>query len=149
MRSSAASSMSARAMAPLSSQLLSRELRGIRILAAGPSALSPPSRLPPSALTTCVTCAPPRLSLAHVSHTTTVSVAERQPFPRCCRGDGVRAAAFHAGLKSSEREESQRQWMAGELMVIVATVAFGMGIDKRCALGQGVESGFGMGIDKA
>ena len=43
---------------------------------------------------------------------------------------GLRAAAYHAGLKKSDREEVQRQYMADELDVVVATTAFGMGIDK-------------------
>ena len=34
------------------------------------------------------------------------------------------------GLKSGERDEVQRQWMSGEIPVIVATVSFGMGVDK-------------------
>lgn len=35
-----------------------------------------------------------------------------------------------AGLKNSERDEVQRQWMRGDVPVIVATVSFGMGVDK-------------------
>ncbi len=41
-----------------------------------------------------------------------------------------RAAAYHAGMPAREREEVQRAFMAGSLEVIVATIAFGMGIDK-------------------
>ena len=43
---------------------------------------------------------------------------------------GLRATAYHAGLKASVREESQGSFMAGEADVMVATSAFGMGIDK-------------------
>jgi ATP-dependent DNA helicase RecQ len=43
---------------------------------------------------------------------------------------GLRAAAYHAGLKKSDREEVQRAFMAAELDVVVATTAFGMGIDN-------------------
>jgi ATP-dependent DNA helicase RecQ len=43
---------------------------------------------------------------------------------------GLRARAYHAGLKKSEREETQEAFMADELDVVVATTAFGMGIDK-------------------
>jgi ATP-dependent DNA helicase RecQ len=43
---------------------------------------------------------------------------------------GLRARAYHAGLKSSEREDTQRAFMDDELDVVVATTAFGMGIDK-------------------
>jgi len=43
---------------------------------------------------------------------------------------GVRAAAYHAGLPGSEREDVQERFMDDELDVVVATTAFGMGIDK-------------------
>ena len=46
------------------------------------------------------------------------------------RGEGITADAFHAGLTHAERNERQRRWMAGEVRVMVATNAFGMGIDK-------------------
>ena len=41
-----------------------------------------------------------------------------------------RAAAYHAGMPARDREEVQRAFMSGSLEVIVATIAFGMGIDK-------------------
>ncbi len=40
------------------------------------------------------------------------------------------AAAYHAGLETAVRERVQRSFLAGELEVVVATIAFGMGIDK-------------------
>jgi ATP-dependent DNA helicase RecQ len=43
---------------------------------------------------------------------------------------GLRAAAYHAGLGKKDREEVQQQFMDGELDVVVATTAFGMGIDR-------------------
>ena len=43
---------------------------------------------------------------------------------------GPRARAYHAGLAKAEREDTQRAWMDDELDVVVATTAFGMGIDK-------------------
>ncbi|MFP5283987.1 MAG: RecQ family ATP-dependent DNA helicase, partial [Actinomycetes bacterium] len=43
---------------------------------------------------------------------------------------GVRAVAYHAGLGKKLRAETQRRFMAGEVDVIAATSAFGMGIDK-------------------
>ena len=43
---------------------------------------------------------------------------------------GLRVAAYHAGLRKADREEVQRQFMAGELAAVVATTAFGMGIDN-------------------
>ena len=46
------------------------------------------------------------------------------------RGEGLRAAHYHAGLRAAEREDVQQRFMDDELDVIVATTAFGMGIDK-------------------
>ncbi len=43
---------------------------------------------------------------------------------------GVRAAAYHAGLEPEVRTRVQDAFKAGALDVVVATVAFGMGIDK-------------------
>ncbi len=40
------------------------------------------------------------------------------------------AAAYHAGMEPEERERVQAAFLEGRLDVIVATVAFGMGIDK-------------------
>ncbi|MEO6912045.1 MAG: HRDC domain-containing protein, partial [Edaphobacter sp.] len=43
---------------------------------------------------------------------------------------GGNAAAYHAGLEPSVRERVQRYFLSGKLDVVVATIAFGMGIDK-------------------
>jgi ATP-dependent DNA helicase RecQ len=43
---------------------------------------------------------------------------------------GLRARAYHAGLKAKERREVHEAFLAGDLDVVVATTAFGMGIDK-------------------
>ncbi|GCE17532.1 ATP-dependent DNA helicase RecQ [Dictyobacter kobayashii] len=43
---------------------------------------------------------------------------------------GVKAAFYHAGMRATDREQVQQQFMNDEVEVIVATVAFGMGIDK-------------------
>ncbi|XP_053916305.1 ATP-dependent DNA helicase Q4 isoform X2 [Cuculus canorus] len=40
------------------------------------------------------------------------------------------ADAYHAGLSASERRRVQNNFMSGQLRVVVATVAFGMGLDK-------------------
>ena len=42
----------------------------------------------------------------------------------------IHAAAYHAGLNPEVRERVQTAFQAGELDVVVATIAFGMGIDK-------------------
>ncbi|XP_006809987.2 ATP-dependent DNA helicase Q4 [Neolamprologus brichardi] len=40
------------------------------------------------------------------------------------------AESYHAGLSGSERRRVQNNFMCGELRIVVATVAFGMGLDK-------------------
>lgn len=44
--------------------------------------------------------------------------------------NGVNSTFYHAGLDSTVRDERQKQWKDGSVRVIVATNAFGMGIDK-------------------
>ena len=46
------------------------------------------------------------------------------------RGNGFTADFYHAGLSKEMRAVKQDQWKSGELRIIVATNAFGMGIDK-------------------
>jgi ATP-dependent DNA helicase RecQ len=43
---------------------------------------------------------------------------------------GLRAAAYHGGMRAADRDDVQRRFMADEFDVITATSAFGMGIDK-------------------
>jgi ATP-dependent DNA helicase RecQ len=52
-------------------------------------------------------------------------------------GQGVAAAAYHAGLDAAERRRVQEEFAAERIEVVVATVAFGMGIDRsnvRCVV---------------
>ena len=44
--------------------------------------------------------------------------------------NGIKAVAYHAGLDSKLRAERQDQFLSEDVQVIVATIAFGMGIDK-------------------
>ena len=46
------------------------------------------------------------------------------------RGGGVKAAPYHAGLGAATRKSVQERFIRDEIDVVVATVAFGMGIDK-------------------
>jgi RecQ family ATP-dependent DNA helicase len=46
------------------------------------------------------------------------------------RESGLRAVAYHAGMESEDRSAAQARFMAGEVEVVVATNAFGMGVDK-------------------
>ncbi|MGD2083604.1 MAG: DNA helicase RecQ, partial [Chromatiales bacterium] len=46
------------------------------------------------------------------------------------RAEGIEAAAYHAGLPAGTRRNVQERFLRDEVRVVVATVAFGMGIDK-------------------
>ncbi len=43
---------------------------------------------------------------------------------------GINAQAYHAGMEQASRQSIQQQFMDNQVQVIVATIAFGMGIDK-------------------
>ena len=46
------------------------------------------------------------------------------------QGAGINAMAYHAGLDSAVRQQRQDRFLRDDAMVMVATIAFGMGIDK-------------------
>jgi ATP-dependent DNA helicase RecQ len=46
------------------------------------------------------------------------------------RANGISSAAYHAGMKGEKREAIQNDFMENKFKVIVATIAFGMGVDK-------------------
>ncbi|MBE0501970.1 MAG: ATP-dependent DNA helicase RecQ, partial [Desulfuromonadales bacterium] len=47
------------------------------------------------------------------------------------RAHGIRSLPYHAGMAAEERERIQNEFLAGEIDCVVATIAFGMGIDKK------------------
>jgi ATP-dependent DNA helicase RecQ len=55
---------------------------------------------------------------------------ESEELAASLRRSGVDAAAYHAGMDAAERSDVQERFMTDELSVVVATVAFGMGVDK-------------------
>src|SRR5262249_11758651 len=60
-----------------------------------------------------------------------VSSRERtEQVAQLLRKSGVMARAYHAGLSREQREQVQNEVMIDRTPVIVATVAFGMGVDK-------------------
>lgn len=69
----------------------------------------------------------------HVPGSAIVYVRERKGTVRLARAleqHGVSAAAYHAGLPGADRDRIQQAWTEGTLRCVVATNAFGMGIDK-------------------
>lgn len=46
------------------------------------------------------------------------------------QADGFKALPYHAGLEKNERNENQEKFIRDDVQIIVATIAFGMGIDK-------------------
>ena len=47
------------------------------------------------------------------------------------RNNGIVSGFYHADVPQGKRNEIQQEWMEGSVQVLVATIAFGMGIDKR------------------
>ncbi|WDE05909.1 RecQ family ATP-dependent DNA helicase [Thalassomonas viridans] len=43
---------------------------------------------------------------------------------------GIAAQAYHAGMSAEDRQQIQQEFMSGDTRLIIATIAFGMGIDK-------------------
>ena len=71
--------------------------------------------------------------LAHVRGTAIVYAPTRRTVERVRDGlanRGLATEAYHAGLPGSERSRVQQAFMSGACRVVVATNAFGMGIDK-------------------
>ncbi|MCM2515251.1 RecQ family ATP-dependent DNA helicase [Streptomyces griseoincarnatus] len=60
----------------------------------------------------------------------TATRKDAEAYAERLREDGVDAEAYHAGLKAAERRRIQDGFMEGAPAVVVATSAFGMGIDK-------------------
>ncbi|MDR0680978.1 MAG: DNA helicase RecQ [Dysgonamonadaceae bacterium] len=53
-----------------------------------------------------------------------------EDFTEILKANGINALAYHAGMDSQKRSENQDKFLMEEVDVIVATIAFGMGIDK-------------------
>ncbi len=77
----------------------------------------------PLALDTIRRCTPPGIVYA-------TTRKECEELAGSLRRAGVEAAAYHAGMGPAQRTEVQERFMTDELPVVVATVAFGMGVDK-------------------
>jgi ATP-dependent DNA helicase RecQ len=84
-----------------------------------------PSRGRDEALLSCLRKGPQGPSIVYVTlQRTAMEVAE------LLSREGYSARAYHAGLKDEVRAEVQDAFMADRVRIVVATIAFGMGIDK-------------------
>ena len=59
-----------------------------------------------------------------------LSRAGTESLAKDLREDGFNALAYHAGIEKGAREKAQEKFIRDEVKIIVATIAFGMGIDK-------------------
>lgn len=59
-----------------------------------------------------------------------ISRKDTETIAKYLKKSGITARAYHAGMKPVEREKIQNDFMENRFKVIVATVAFGMGVDK-------------------
>ncbi len=65
-------------------------------------------------------------TIIYVSRTkATIEIANR------LNDDGFRALAFHGKMESSEKIQNQEAFLSGDIDIMVATNAFGMGVDKK------------------
>lgn len=58
------------------------------------------------------------------------SIKETDELADELKGYGIAADSYHANMEPERRSSVHTSWMQGKLLVIVATIAFGMGIDK-------------------
>lgn len=71
--------------------------------------------------------------LNHVSGSAIVYTRNRKRTKEICQylnQEGITATFYHAGLTNDTKDQRQKSWSTGESRVMVATNAFGMGIDK-------------------
>jgi ATP-dependent DNA helicase RecQ len=66
---------------------------------------------------------------AGIVYTATIKAAEQ--LHAALEGAGIDASLYHGKLPARQREETQDSFMRGDCRVMVATNAFGMGVDKR------------------
>lgn len=60
----------------------------------------------------------------------TISRKQAEDVAEKLAGHGIAARHYHAGIDPQEKIEVQTSWQKGQVSVVVATIAFGMGIDK-------------------
>ena len=68
---------------------------------------------------------PPAAAIVYVTLQKTAEIVARM-----LAGNGFPARAYHAGLKPEARNQIQEWFMSADNAIVVATIAFGMGVDK-------------------
>lgn len=69
-------------------------------------------------------------SLAGAGIVYTLSRKNAEELAKYLRENKIKAVAYHAGMSADKREKAQNDFMENKFKVIVATIAFGMGVDK-------------------
>ncbi|MBE3042346.1 ATP-dependent DNA helicase RecQ [Candidatus Bathyarchaeota archaeon] len=60
----------------------------------------------------------------------TISRKSAEDVAEKLRDAGIKAAHYHASIEAAAKTDTQRKWQSDRIRVVVATIAFGMGIDK-------------------
>ncbi|MCL4125052.1 UNVERIFIED_CONTAM: hypothetical protein GTU68_016556 [Idotea baltica] len=60
----------------------------------------------------------------------TMTIKDTEELAKDLKAAGVRVAPYHANLDATVRSKIHRKWVANDYQAVVATIAFGMGIDK-------------------
>lgn len=60
-----------------------------------------------------------------------ISKKDCERLARDLKKEGIKSSFYHASMTDKKRSSNQVKWMEGKISVLVATIAFGMGIDKK------------------
>ncbi|OMJ72734.1 hypothetical protein SteCoe_28767 [Stentor coeruleus] len=60
-----------------------------------------------------------------------ISKKDCEKLAKDLKKEGIKSSYYHASMTDKKRSSNQVKWMEGKILVLVATIAFGMGIDKK------------------
>ena len=60
----------------------------------------------------------------------TLTIKDVETLTRDLRAKGLKVGAYHANLEADYRSSVHKKWLSGTYQAVIATIAFGMGIDK-------------------
>lgn len=64
----------------------------------------------------------------------TTTIKECEELTKNLRNRGLRVRHYHANLENEQRSVTHDKWLSNKYQAVIATVAFGMGIGRRCIL---------------